>query len=59
MSNEVSFFIRGRLAGLNEYTKECRGNRYAGEKMKKENYDAWVKVYEETYKKPLTYGEEL
>ena len=26
-------------------------------KMKEENYAAWVKVYEEFYKKPLLYGE--
>ncbi len=30
----------------------------AKEKMKKENYDAWVKVYEEFYGKPLVYSEE-
>jgi 1-acyl-sn-glycerol-3-phosphate acyltransferase len=29
----------------------------AKEKMKNENYEAWVKVYEEFYKKPLVYGE--
>ncbi len=29
----------------------------AKEKMKKENYNAWVKVYEEFYGKPLVYGE--
>ena len=29
----------------------------AKEKMKKENYDAWVKVYEDFYGKPLVYGE--
>ena len=29
----------------------------AKEKMKKENYEAWVKVYEEVYKTPLVYGE--
>ena len=29
----------------------------ARERMKKENYEAWVKVYEEFYKKPLVYGE--
>ena len=28
----------------------------ARERMKKENYEAWVKVYEEFYKKPLVYG---
>ncbi|MBQ9735228.1 MAG: 1-acyl-sn-glycerol-3-phosphate acyltransferase [Clostridia bacterium] len=30
----------------------------AKEKMKKENYEAWVRVYEEVYQKPLVYGEE-
>ena len=30
----------------------------AKEKMKKENYDAWVRVYEDFYKKPLVYGKE-
>ena len=29
----------------------------AKENMKNENYEAWVKVYEEFYKKPLVYGE--
>jgi 1-acyl-sn-glycerol-3-phosphate acyltransferase len=29
----------------------------AKEKMKKENYEAWVRVYEDFYKKPLVYGE--
>ncbi len=28
------------------------------DKMKRENYEAWVKVYEEFYQKPLVYGEE-
>lgn len=28
----------------------------AQKKMKKENYDAWVRVYEEFYQKPLVYG---
>ncbi len=30
----------------------------AAQKMKKENYEAWVKVYESFYKKPLSYSEE-
>ncbi len=30
----------------------------AKEKMKKENYEAWVKVYEEFYGTPLVYGEQ-
>ena len=29
----------------------------AKEKMKKENYEAWVRVYEDFYKIPLVYGE--
>ena len=29
----------------------------AKEKMKQENYEAWVKVYEDFYQKPLVYGE--
>ncbi len=29
----------------------------AKEKMKNENYEAWVRVYEDFYKKPLVYGE--
>ncbi len=29
----------------------------AREKMKRENYEAWVGVYEEFYQKPLVYGE--
>ena len=29
----------------------------ARERMRQENYEAWVKVYEEFYKKPLVYGE--
>lgn len=28
------------------------------EKMKKENYEAWVKTYEDFYKKPLVYSEQ-
>ena len=31
-----SFIILGRLPGLNEYTRECRRNPYAGNAMKKE-----------------------
>lgn len=30
------FVIEGRLPGLNEYTKACRGNKFAGAKMKKD-----------------------
>ena len=33
----ASFTIYGRLSGLNEYTLKCRGNRYAGASLKKQN----------------------
>ena len=29
----------------------------AKERMKKENYEAWVRTYEEFYQKPLVYAE--
>lgn len=32
-----SFLIRGRLSGLNEYTKACRGNAYGANNLKKAN----------------------
>lgn len=31
----VTLVIEGQLPNLNEYTKACRGNRYAGASMKK------------------------
>lgn len=34
---DVRFTIRGQLSGLNEYTRACRTNRYAGAKMKEAN----------------------
>lgn len=40
MQNEikkVTFVIKGRLDGLNEYTKACRGNKFAGASMKEKN----------------------
>lgn len=33
----MKFTIRGRLSGLNEYTKANRSNHHAGNKMKKDN----------------------
>lgn len=30
----IKLILAGRLPGLNEYIKACRGNRYAGAKMK-------------------------
>lgn len=33
----IKFTIKGRLDGLNEYTKACRGNRFSGAEMKKRN----------------------
>lgn len=32
-----AFTIAGRMDGLNEYTRACRANRYAGADMKKRN----------------------
>ena len=40
----ATLIIDGTLAGLNEYTKACRGNRYSGAKMKKDN-EAIIKSY--------------
>lgn len=32
----VTLVIDGKLAGLNDYTKACRSNKFAGAKMKKD-----------------------
>ena len=40
------------------YPDEALTNIEAKEKMKKENYEAWVKVYEDFYKMPLVYSEQ-
>ena len=40
------------------YPDSALSHAEAKEKMKKENYEAFVKVYEEFYGKPLVYGEE-
>lgn len=37
LKQTATFTIRGRLSGLNEYTKACRSNRYEGARMKKNN----------------------
>lgn len=39
----VTLIIDGQLAGLNEYTRACRGNKYVGAQMKKEaeNLISW------------------
>ena len=39
------------------YPDESLSSSLAKEAMKKENYEAWVQVYEDFYKKPLVYGE--
>lgn len=43
MSKTITFIIRGQLPNLNDYTKACRTNRYAGAKMKQETekYISW------------------
>ena len=40
------------------YPDMALSNAEAKEKMKKENYEAWVRVYEKFYEKPLVYGGE-
>ena len=40
------------------YPDMALSNTEAKEKMKKENYEAWVRVYEKFYEKPLVYGGE-
>lgn len=40
------------------YPNAALSNVEAKKAMKKENYEAWVRVYEDFYKKPLVYGEE-
>ena len=39
------------------YPDEALSNAEAKEKMKKENYEAWVKTYEDFYNTPLVYAE--
>lgn len=39
------------------YPDESLSRAEAREDMKNKNYESWVKVYEEFYKKPLKYGE--
>ena len=39
------------------YPDPALSHRQAAEKMKNENYAAWVKTYEEWYRVPLRYGE--
>lgn len=38
----MKFIIQGRLDGLNEYTRACRGNKYGGNTMKKDNENAVI-----------------
>ncbi len=40
------------------YPDDTLSSAEAKKKMKKENYDAWVKVYEDFYGKPLVYSEQ-
>ena len=39
------------------YPDQSLSSADAKERMKNENYEAWVRVYEEFYQKPLVYGE--
>lgn len=36
----MKFVIKGRMPGLNEYTKACRGNKFGANSMKKKNEKA-------------------
>ena len=38
----MKFVIYGRLDGLNEYTKSCRGNAYGANNMKKRNQESVI-----------------
>ena len=56
--------IDGRLDGLNEYTKACRGNRYGANTMKKRNekkvidaLNGWPKIKEFPVKLKITWYE--
>lgn len=40
----VTLTIKGQLSNLNDYTKACRTNRYAGANMKRKN-EQIIKVY--------------
>ena len=45
----IRFTIKGTLAGLNEYTRACRGNKYGGAQLKKKQQDAVCKAIISTY----------
>lgn len=45
---KYKFVIKQRLPSLNEYTKACRTNKFAGAKMKKKiEYDIWMYILEQ------------
>lgn len=53
MPATASFRVKGRLDGLNEYTRACRANKYAGAKLKKRNQQKVVKAIKEAGLHPL------
>ena len=53
VANTATFRVNGRLDGLNEYTRACRSNKYAGAKLKKRNQAKVVRAIEDAGLKPL------
>ena len=50
----MKIVIGGRLDGLNEYTKACRGNKFAGNEMKHKNQNVVVAEILARHLKPIT-----
>ena len=45
---KYKFEINQRLPGLNDYTKECRTNKFAGAQMKKKiEYEIWLYIMQQ------------
>ena len=56
MGFRQSFEVEGRLDGLNEYTRACRSNRYAGAKAKESNQVRVVKAIRDAGLNPMGHG---
>ena len=50
------FIIKGRLDGLNDYTRANRTNRYGGNSMKKRNEELVFKALQDYKVKPIDEG---
>lgn len=48
-----TFTIKSRLDGLNEYTAECRGNKFSGGKCKKKNEELVLSAISADKVKPV------